>query len=452
MKITFYGGTGSVTGANFLVEHAGLKLLVDCGLMQGTEAAESFNRDPFPYDPASVDVLVITHAHIDHIGRIPKLVRDGFRGKIISTPPTKDISHLLLLDTAAILDAESRRSGVLALFGDKDVEEAMKLWETLPYHTPRDVGEGVSIYLRDSGHILGASMVEISTAGTKAVFTGDLGNSPSLLLNDTEDITDANYIVMESVYGDRNHQSKAERQAKLKEIIADTIANKRTLIIPAFSVERTQQMLYEMNEFFEEDGLAEVPVFLDSPLAIKVTKLYEKYSSYLNEHVRDQIAEGDKVFRFPKLKLTTLSQDSAKIEHTASPKIIMAGSGMSNGGRIVHHEKDHAGDPNAVILFVGYQAVGTLGRQLEDGAKMVKIDGQEIRVRASIKKIEGYSSHKDSDHLVSFVETAAQSGKLKKVFTVMGEPKSSLFLVQRLRDDINVQGEYPEYGESIELI
>ena len=206
-----------------------------------------------------------------------------------------------------------------------------------------------------------------------------------------------------------------------------------------------------MNEFFENHELSQIPVFLDSPLAIKITKVYVKYSDYLNTAIRKEIKEGDDVFSFPRLKSTALSRDSEKIDITQNPKIILAGSGMSNGGRIVHHEKDHVGDKNAIILIVGYQAIGTLGRKLEDGAKEVRIYDEDIPVKAEILKIEGYSSHKDSDHLTLFVEKANESKKLKKVFAVMGEPKASLFLVQRLRDELGVNAEYPEYGKSVTL-
>jgi metallo-beta-lactamase family protein len=456
MRLTFYGGTGTVTGANFLIENSDekgkLKILIDCGIMQGTGIADDFNRQPFPYNPSDINFLIVTHAHMDHIGRIPKLVKDGFTGKIISTHPTKDIAELLFDDALSILDSNARKTGIMAPYDKRDVEKSLSLWETIDYHTTFGLGDGISIYLRDSGHILGSAMVEVTDGKIKAVFTGDLGNSPSLLLNDTEEIKDANYIVMESVYGDRNHEPKEERRRKLKEVISDTISNKKLLIIPAFSLERTQMILYEMNEFFENHELNQIPVFLDSPLAIKITKIYIKYSSYLNEAVRKEIKEGDDIFSFPRLKSTALSRDSDRIETTKNPKIIIAGSGMSNGGRVVHHEKDHIGDKNATILMIGYQAVGTLGRQLEDGAKMVKIYGQDMEVKAKVIKIEGYSSHKDSNNLTKFVETASESGKLKKVFAVMGEPKASLFLTQRLQDELNVNAEYPEYGESVELI
>jgi len=379
-------------------------------------------------------------------------VHDGFKGKIISTPPTKDLSVILYEDALKIIDSDARKTGISALYDKKDVENALGLWEVLEYHKTLDLGHGISIYLRDSGHILGSSMIEVSDGKTKTIFTGDLGNSPSLLLNDTEEIKDANYIIMESVYGDRNHEPKEEREKKLKEVIRDTIVNKKLLIIPAFSLERTQMLLYEMNGFFENHELSQIPVFLDSPLAIKITQIYQKYSSYLNATVQQEIKAGDDVFNFPKLKSTPFSRESEKIDITQNPKIIIAGSGMSNGGRVVQHEKDHVGDKNATILLVGYQSVGTLGRRLEDGEKVVKIYGEDMPVRASIIKIEGYSSHKDSDHLVGFVETANQGGTLKKVFAVMGEPKSSLFLVQRLRDELNVNAVYPELNSIVDLI
>ncbi len=455
MQLNFFGGTGSVTGANFLMnfEENGEKIniAVDCGLVQGSEEAKRINGIPFPYEPSSVNFLVVTHAHIDHIGRIPKLVKNGFKGKIFSTPATRDIATLLLDDMLRIVEDEARRGGVLPLYDKKDMEMALSLWETLPYHTPLELGMGITLTYKDSGHILGSAMAEFSKNGSKIVFTGDLGNSPSLLLNDTEAVTDANYIVMESVYGDRNHEPKDERKRKLKEIIEDTIKNKRLLIIPAFSLERTQVILYEMNEFFEQSNLSQIPVFVDSPLATKITAVYEKYSSQLNANIQEQMAKGDDVFKFPRLKFTLRPNESENIDMTQNPKIILAGSGMSNGGRVVNHERDHVSDPNATILFVGYQSVGTLGRQIQDGASEVSIHGEKLKVRAKIESIEGYSSHKDSDGLLAFVEKASEFGGLKKVFVVMGELKSSLFLVQKLKDNLDVDAYHPEYEEKVEI-
>jgi metallo-beta-lactamase family protein len=451
-KLTFYGGTGTVTGANFLLELADIKIIVDCGLVQGDANADNINRTPFLYDPKTIDFLLITHAHTDHIGRIAKLVKDGFAGQILSTPETKELSELLLTDAVRLLENEAREQGILPLYEAKDVAQALGLWQTLAYHTKKDLKNGVSLYLKDAGHVLGSSMIEVSYNNEKIVFTGDLGNSPSLLLKDTEEILDAKYIVMESVYGDRNHPPKEERKKKLKKVIEDTIKYKRILIIPAFSLERTQMMIYEMNELFESHEIKQqIPVFIDSPLATKITQVYKAYPEDFNDRVQKDLLAGDDIFAFPRLKFTVQTQESMAIDGVPNPKIIMAGSGMSSGGRVVMHEKHYMSNPNAEILFVGYQAAGTLGRQLQDGAKTVTIYGEEKEVRARIDSIPGYSSHKDSDHLTEFVEKAAEGGKLEKVFVVMGEPKSSLFLVQKIRDNLGVNAIHPEYKQTVEL-
>lgn len=457
-KLTFYGGTGTVTGANFLLETENSKILVDCGLVQGHQSAENLNRAEFPYDPKGIDYLIVTHAHIDHIGRIPKLVKDGFKGQILSTPETKEIAEFLLADTVRILDTEARHDGVLPIYDAFDIPPALALWNTLSYHTVKELKDGVSLYLKDAGHILGSAMVELSRGGKKFVFTGDLGNSPSILLKDTEEITDADYILMESVYGDRNHEPKEERRKKLKSVIQEVIDDKKTLIIPAFSLERTQMIIYEMNELFENPASTpggeikqKVPVFLDSPLAIKITSVYEKYSEDFNDQARADIKSGDDIFNFPGLKFIVQSGESKMIEKVPNPKIIIAGSGMSVGGRVILHEKNYISNTNAEILFVGYQAAGSLGRQLQDGAKKVTIYGEEKVVNAKIESISGYSSHKDSDHLLEFVAKATESAKLKKVFVVMGEPKSSMFLVQKLRDNLDVDAMYPEYMQTVEV-
>jgi len=454
-KLTFCGGVGTVTGANFLLETENSKILVDCGLVQGHKFAENLNRSEFIYNPANIDYLLITHAHIDHIGRIPKLVKDGFKGQILSTPETRELAELLLEDTVRILDSEARHEGVLPLYEIKDVNSALALWDTLPYHTAKELKDGVNIYFKDAGHILGSVMIEISRNGKKIVFTGDLGNSPSPLLKDTEWITDANYLVMESVYGDRNHEPREERAKKLQQTIEDVIKYKRTLIIPAFSLERTQMIIYEMNEMFGKDGGVryQVPVFIDSPLATKITDVYKRYTEDFNDKVRAEIAGGDDIFSFPKLKFLVQGGESRMIEMVPNPKIIMAGSGMSVGGRVIFHEKYYMSNPNAEILFVGYQAVGSLGRQLQDGAQEVEIMGETKVVKAKIDSIAGFSSHKDSDHLIEFVAKAAENKNLKKVFPVMGEPKSAMFLTQRLRDYIGVDASHPELNqvEEIEL-
>lgn len=453
LKLTFYGGTGGVTGANFLLEGEGKRILIDCGLFQGGDFAEDQNKDSFPYDPASIDILFITHAHLDHIGRIPKLVKEGFRGVIYSTPATMEITEISLIDSMGVLGREAKEKGVEPIYNEDDVKKTMSLWKSVKYHTQIDINTDLKATFKDAGHILGSSMIVFEhnppAGGKKIVFTGDLGNSPAPLLKDTEAIKDADYMVIESVYGDRNHEAVEERTQKLREVIENTINKGGALLIPAFSIERTQVLLYEINNLVEDGKIPKVPVFLDSPLAIKVTKVYQDRIQNFNKGVKDEIAGGDDIFKFPLLKFTQHHQESINIKDVPNPKIIIAGSGMSNGGRILHHEKRHLPDPNSTLLIVGYQAAGSLGRKLLDGAKEVEIMDKKIQVRANVVNLTGYSAHKDSDGLIEFVENTSET--VKKVFVVMGEHKASLFLVQRLRDYAEVNAVAPKLGESFEL-
>lgn len=449
--ITFHGGVGSVTGANFLLEIDNLKILVDCGFFQGSKVADDQNRQKFAYEPREIDYLLVTHAHLDHIGRIPKLVRAGFRGKIYSTPPTREISELSLIDSMGVLEKESRGSNLPPIYTEADVEQAMRLWETKNYHQNfvlEKEGIKIDVQMRDAGHILGSSMFEFTVNNKKIVFTGDLGNSPNLLLPDTEFLPDADYLVMESVYGDRNHESRELSREKLEDIIENTMKTGGTLMIPVFSIERTQEMIYEIEKMMDEGRIPPVPVFLDSPLAINVTSIYEKYVNYFNQTALKQSSLSRGLFKFPQLRLSLTTDESRAIAGEGK-KIILAGSGMSNGGRILHHEKRYLSDQNSALILAGYQAAGSLGRQLEDGLKRVKILGQEVEVRAKIISVSGYSGHKGSDDLLDFV--ARTSDSLKKVFVVMGEPKSSLYLVQKIRDYLALDATAPTAGERVEL-
>jgi len=447
-RLTCYGGSGTATGANFLLEIGGKRVLIDCGLLQGSREASHENAKDFEYDPQGIDILFVTHAHIDHIGRIPKLYKDGFRGVIYSTPETKDIAKLLLLDAAKI-----NREKENPLFTSKDVDESLSLWQTIPYHDKKSFGGGEAgefeVELYDAGHVLGSSMVRFSTPKGNMLFTGDIGNSPSPVLRDTEKVTGLNYILMESVYGDRNHEDKAERDEKFKRVVKEAIARGGTLLIPAFSLERTQIMLYLLDNLFESKELPEVPVFLDSPLGIKVTGIYEDIKKLYNPEATKEIKDGDDIFNFPSLKKTLRAGDSEEISNTHGPKIIIAGSGMSTGGRILNHEKTYLPDSKTTFLLVGYQGVGTLGREIEEGSKKVLIDDSEVVVKAKVEKIEGFSAHADSNTLVDFVSNSKDS--LKRVFVAMGEPKSSIFLAQRLRDELGVEAMVTKNGGVYEL-
>ncbi len=451
LKLTFAGGTGSVTGANFLLEvpeeHGGKKYLIDCGLSQGTKLADDKNWEPFPYDPSTIDVLFITHAHIDHVGRIPKLISEGFTGTIYSTTPTKDITRLMLEDTANIL-SHSDNEALGNIYSPAVLEKVFQNWKTVEYHDKVAIDECTFRYL-DAGHILGSGMLELLYNGKKILFTGDLGNSPSPLLNDTEAISGIDYLLMESVYGDRNHVDRNERRAKLEAVIEDNFKRKGTLVIPTFSLERSQELLFEIDQLVENDRVPKMPIFFDSPLGIRLTKVYREYSKYYNAFAQNIIKAGQDIFSFPGLKSTLLTEESKEILNAPDPKIVIAGSGMSNGGRVLHHEAHYLPHEKNTLLLTGYQSQGTLGRLIQDGEKQVRINGQDIPVRASVVFIDGYSGHKDSDHLIAFVEQIADH--VKQVFVAMGEPKSSMFLAQRLQDYLGVYASAPREGDVVEL-
>lgn len=440
-SIGFYGGVGSVTGANFLLDTGFQKILIDCGLVQGGKFVQEDNARAFPYDPRDIAILFVTHAHADHIGRIPKLVKDGFSGVIISTPPTKDLSTVMLQDAYEVMKSEATAHGVGTLYEREHVDAALRLWKTLPYHSPYACEGEVSVEFTNAGHILGSAFVTFTRRGKKVFFSGDIGNVPQPLLDQPEYPSDASFVVMESVYGDRLHEDVKNRSALLQSFIERTIRTKGTLIIPAFSLERTQAMLLEINNLFESGTLAPIPVFLDSPLAISVTEIYRTYTEYLKKEVREQIASGDDIFSFPRLSFTKTVSESREIDSTPAPKIIIAGSGMSHGGRIRRHERAYLDDPRTTVVLVGYQTVGSVGRLLQDGARTVMIDGESVKVKSHIETIHGYSGHADRDQLLDLVAHTAPT--LARVYVAMGEEKSSLFLVQRIRDYLSVHAEAP---------
>lgn len=439
-----------MTGANFrLVSEGGTQILLDCGLLQGSKIADGKNWDEFPYNPAEIDAVFVSHPHIDHVGRIARLVRKGFTGAIYSTAPTKEIGLLLLEDSLGVLEKEKQQDKrEESLYEAENIKKAETLWKAVDYHEPVTVGDFM-VVLRDAGHVLGSSMVEVTYNGKKLLYTGDLGNTPAPIVRDTEIVKDATYMIIESTYGNRNHEHRDERSEKLRQVIQRSIIAGGTLMIPAFSVERTQELLYEVNEMIKNKDIPPVTVYLDSPLAIKVTAIYKKYERYFNTETQSVIKKGDDIFSFPGLKMTMTTEESKAIKEDKKPKIIIAGSGMSNGGRIIHHERNYLPDPNSTLLLVSYQAAGTLGRMIQDGAKQVWILGAPVQVRASIEQIPGYSAHKDSDGLFNFVETC--DNDLKKVFVALGEPDSALFLVQRIRDNLGVPTYAPEHGDKVEL-
>ena len=446
----FYGGVGSVTGANFMLDTGKTAILVDCGLVQGDKSAQELNRKDFVYKPSEVDVLLVTHAHADHIGRIPKLVRDGFRGKIYSTEPTHDLAQIMFDDALHIMEMEARRDEVPVLYQQQDIELALSLWKTVYYHEEIKLEDDVIAEFKNAGHILGSAMVHLTRNGKRIVFTGDVGNIPQPLMDEPEVPKEYDYMVMESVYGDRVHEGVEERSALLQHHIEETIRKQGTLIIPAFSLERTQGILFEINNLIESGTVEEIKTYLDSPLAIRVTDVYQGSSNYLKPEVQQQIKGGDDIFSFEGLSFTETVKESSQIAKVSGAKIIIAGSGMSHGGRIRHHEKHFLGDKNTTLLLVGYQGVGSVGRLLQDGAKQVWLDGMDVKVKAKVATIRGFSGHADRNQLIDLVYGGADKNT-KQVFVTLGEERASLFLTQRLRDYLGVKAIAPEAETEVEI-
>lgn len=451
MKTTlgFYGGVGSVTGANFMLDTGKVAILVDCGLIQGDRFVAALNANPFVYNPAEVDVLLVTHAHADHIGRIPKLLKDGFKGVIYSTTATKDLSQTMLVDALKVMEYEAQKYGYEPLYGEEHIAAAFTNWKTVEYEERFSPGDDIEAWYTNAGHILGSGMIHLVRNGKKIVFTGDIGNVPQPLLDAPIVPKDYDYLVMESVYGDRLHEQVEERIALLRQYIEETQQKNGTLIIPAFSLERTQALIFEINNLIESGSIPALPVFLDSPLAITVTGIYRNYTHYLKQAVQEQIRGGDDIFDFKGLKFTSTTKESEAIKAEHKAKIIIAGSGMSHGGRIRRHEREYLDDTSTTLLLVGYQSVGSMGRVLQDGANTITIDNEKIKVRAKVAMIQGFSGHADRDQLVNLV--AGGADKAKQIFVVMGEERSSLFLTQRLRDHLGLNAFAPEENQEVEI-
>ncbi len=445
-KITFVSGAEEVTGANFLLETAEVRLLIDCGTRESPTRAVA--NEPFPYDASQVAALLITHAHQDHIGRVPELVRAGFRGTIYSTAATRDLAGIMLEDAFGILQMEAERKGLPVPYEREDIDRALALWEVRAYHEAFSIGD-LTIEMLDAGHILGSAMMKVSRNHRSILFTGDIGNVPEPLLRDTESPMGVQYLVMESVYGDRVHEDRASRKKLLREAIEATQERGGTLLIPSFSLERTQVLLSEINDLVEREGVARIPIYLDSPLAARVTEVFKKYTELFNDGARAKIAAGDDLFTFPGLSVTNTTRESRAIHREKGAKVIIAGAGMSTGGRIRAHEQELLDDKDTTLLFSGYQAPGSLGRRVQEGAKKVRIDDVWVRVRAQVRILTGYSGHADRDQLIEFIADAGES--LERAFVVMGEPRSSIFLAQRAHDFLGVDAYVPHRGESVEI-
>ena len=473
MKITFLGATKIVTGSNFLVEAAGKKFLVDCGLYQGKAELEEQNYREFDYNPAEIDFMLLTHAHIDHSGRIPKLYNDGFKGPIYAHKATCDLCQIMLPASGHIQEMEAEwknkkriRKGQPTrgpLYTAEDALKCMEIFVPVKYDEIIQVSENIYVRFNDAGHMLGSSTIEIwakeDGKETKAVFSGDLGNNDIPLLSEPTMIDNCDYLVMESTYGSRLHIRNDQKAELFLKIVSETIDNGGTVVIPSFAVGRTQEILYEINkikenrhdeEFLREyRTLMKVPVYVDSPLAISATQVFKENMDLFEDEVKEEMERGNNPLEFPGLKFTQTADESKALNESDEPSIIISASGMCDVGRIKHHLKHNIWNPKSTILFVGYQAPGTLGYEIVNGAKKVTIFGEEFAVNARIEYIEGYSGHADQEWLMNFVYSFYN--KPKHIFLVHGEEESQEVLRNKILENTGIGVTIPEYGETYQL-
>lgn len=461
--VTSYGATQEVTGSCHILEVDGRKIMIDCGMFQGME--EEQNQGPFGFKASEIDCLLVTHAHLDHVGRIPKLVKEGFCGKIYATVATQELAYIILLDSAKIMNEDfatkykkaARKAIEIKLlpplYGPLDVQATFNMqWINPEYDEYFDIGEGVSVIYRNAGHILGAAFIEVSymedATSHTIVFSGDIGNNNNMVLSNLQECKKADVLYVETTYGDRNHKTFDETKAEFKEVVIKTLKANGNVLIPSFAIERTQELLYILREMYDSKELPKCKVFLDSPMAAKTTDVYCNYSELLNDGCQQNIKENGTVFDFDALAYTETPEASKEINEIDGGTIIIAGSGMCDGGRITKHFKQRIWEEKNAVIFVGYQAVGTLGREIVDGAEWINIYNEDIIVKASIHTINGFSAHADQEGILKWI---SKIKNLKKVFLIHGEKESQTHFKEVLKKELNIDAYIVAFKEKIEL-
>jgi len=461
MKLTFCGAAETVTGSCFqLTTDTGYKILVDCGLFQGSKEIKERNYGDFIFNPAEIDAVLLTHAHIDHSGLIPKLCKKGFKGKIYTTNVTMELCTIMLPDSGYIQEMEVERKNRKLARANKpllepiytvfDAEKCMEQFIGVEYNTSIEILPGVRVVFRDAGHILGSAMIELFADGQKIVFSGDIGNINQPIINDPSVIAEADFVIMESTYGNRFHLETEDKMQQLMRIIKKTIRKGGNLVIPAFAIERTQDLIYHLKKLDTAGEMPDIDVYVDSPLAIKATEIFCKYPEVYDAEAGELRKNLDEcILDFPGLKFTLTADESKALNFLKKSSIIISASGMCDAGRIKHHLKHNLWRPESTVLFVGYQAQGTLGRRILDGEKVVRIHGEEVAVNADIERIEGFSAHADQKALVEWIKSF--STKPEKIFLVHGEPDSIEMLAKVIVEETQNQVVIPKYGQTIEL-
>jgi metallo-beta-lactamase family protein len=445
MKIFFHGACREVTGSCILVETEKTKFLVDCGMFQDKKTY--FKNQTFSFDPSSIDFVLLTHAHVDHCGRLPKLYRDGFRGKIYCTEPTKQISMAMLLDSANVFLKEKEYS---PLYFESDVLGVSNHFVSLFYNKEIKISSDVKIKLRDAGHVLGSCVYEVFINNKKIVFSGDLGNSSSPIVKNPEIIEGADYVFIESTYGAGFHEPREEGREKLKNAINEIERNQGVLMIPVFALERSQEMIFELKRLLVRGEIPLVQVFVDSPLAIKITDIYREFTNLFDEQAFELMKRGEDIFNFRGLKYIKKPNQSKKISKIKGAKIILAGSGMCDGGRIGSYLKRYLGNKNNKLLLVSFQVEGTLGYSLANQIKIINIDNNKINVRADVSLIRSFSSHADQKQLVDWI-SKIKKPKPKNIFIVHGEEGSNLILEEKIKKDLKLNCTIPFYDKVYEI-
>lgn len=457
MRLHFHGAAGRVTGSMHLVEAAGKRILLDCGMVQGSREAEAMNLADFPFDIGAIDALVISHAHIDHIGRVPLLVKRGYRGPIHAQAATADLMPIMLLDSAHIAESDARRDNEhrrkgepesVPLYTQDDVHDALGQLHSHPYDTRLQLLPGVEIAFRDAGHILGSSIIELWADGKKLVFSGDLGPKGTPILRDPETVTQADLVLMESTYGDRNHRDRAETIVELGHIFDAAWRDKGNVCIPAFAVGRTQELLYWFARHWDDWHMSRWQIFLDSPMAAKVVEVYDRHGELFDEDAKRVWKDKPNPFRLPNLHITQTRDESMAINRIEGGAIIIAGSGMASGGRILHHFKQNLDRRQAHVVFVGYQAEGTLGRRMVDGAKWARIHGHDFRVNAQVHTVGGLSAHADQRGLIEWYEGFQPHPALALVH---GEDRSREGLAGEIGKRDGIQVVIPRPGMTLDV-
>jgi metallo-beta-lactamase family protein len=469
MKVQFWGAARVVTGSMHLVEVGGRRVLLDCGVFQGKRKdAFRINRD-LPFDAAAIDAVVLSHAHNDHCGNLPSLVRAGFRGRIWSTSATRDLAAYILMDSAHLQEADvmyvNRRRAEQGkalfepLYTQDDVRATLKQFVTVDYGHPFEPVPGATVHFRDAGHILGSAIVALDLVEgahrVHLVFSGDLGRGGLAILRDPEVVEGADAVIVESTYGDRAHETTDQAKALLRQVIHDTCVVRRgTVIIPAFALGRTQEIVYRLNELWEARQLPPIDVYVDSPLAINLTEVFRIHPECYDAEMQKMVmtdSDHDPL-GFARLSYVRTVDGSKRLNTLGKPAVIISASGMCEGGRVLHHLANHLGDPATTVLFVGFQAESTLGRRIVDGASPVKIFGEEHRVRARIVRVEGYSAHADSGELASWVSRLRDRGHLQRAFVVHGEEPAMSTFARTLREAVGVPNvSIPARGETLPL-